>query len=229
MGNTRNKAAPGQVRGLQLLLEDSARHLSDTELLTLLLNSSAAAGRISPELAASGGITRLAAIVTRQRGLTAVQATRILAAIELGRRYLEAPARPGLPLTSPAGALGAFRARMVDLEHEAFACLYLDTRHRVIAFEMLFRGTVDGASVHPREVARRALHHNATALICGHNHPSGAATPSRADWQITSRLREALFLLDIRLLDHLVIGRDGWASMATLGWPGHCREGQESV
>jgi DNA repair protein RadC len=98
-----------------------------------------------------------------------------------------------------------------------FACLFLDNRHRVIAFEELFRGTIDGASVHPREVVKHALHHNAAALILAHNHPSGVAEPSRADVQITRRLVAALGLVDIRVLDHLVIGDTEAVSLAERG------------
>jgi len=98
-----------------------------------------------------------------------------------------------------------------------FACLFLDNRHRVIDFEELFRGTIDGASVHPREVVRRALHHNAAAIILAHNHPSGVAEPSRADVQLTRRLVDSLTLVDVRVLDHVVIGDGGGVSFAERG------------
>ena len=91
-------------------------------------------------------------------------------------------------------------------EREVFACLFLDNRHRLIAYKELFRGTIDGASVHPREVVKSALHHNAAALILAHNHPSGVAEPSQADQRITQRLKDALSLVDIRVLDHFVVG-----------------------
>jgi DNA repair protein RadC len=96
--------------------------------------------------------------------------------------------------------------------------LFLDTRHRAIAFEEMFRGTVDGAEVHPREVVRRALAHNAAALIVGHNHPSGNGEPSAADRAITARLKQSLGLVDILLLDHFVIGDGSPVSLAALGW-----------
>ncbi|VAW93941.1 UPF0758 family protein, partial [hydrothermal vent metagenome] len=95
---------------------------------------------------------------------------------------------------------------------------FLDTRHRVIEFEELFRGTIDGASVHPREVLRRALAHNAAAVILAHNHPSGIAEPSRADRHITERLTDALALVDVRVLDHLVVGDGEVVSFAERGW-----------
>ena len=98
-----------------------------------------------------------------------------------------------------------------------FCCLYLDNRHRLIAFDELFRGTIDGASVHPREVVREALAHNAAALILAHNHPSGVAEPSRADELITQRLRDALALVDIRVLDHLIVAGPETLSFAERG------------
>jgi DNA repair protein RadC len=99
-----------------------------------------------------------------------------------------------------------------------FACLFLDNRHRVLGFEELFRGSIDGASVHPREVVRRCLAHNAAAVILAHNHPSGVAEPSAADRAITQRLRESLELIDVRLLDHFVIGSGTPTSLAQRGW-----------
>jgi len=106
---------------------------------------------------------------------------------------------------------------LAERPFEIFGCLYLDTKHRVIACEDLFTGTIDGASVHPRVVAQRALEHNAAALIAFHQHPSGDPAPSRADEQLTKRLGEALTLLDIRLLDHLVVATGGSVSMAERG------------
>jgi DNA repair protein RadC len=98
-----------------------------------------------------------------------------------------------------------------------FCCLFLDNRHRLMAFEELFRGTIDGASVHPREVVRQALYRNAAAVILAHNHPSGVAEPSQADELITLRLRDALALVDIRVLDHLIVGDNRCVSLAERG------------
>jgi DNA repair protein RadC len=108
-------------------------------------------------------------------------------------------------------------ARLRDLDHEVFACLYLDTRNRVLKYEELFRGTLDGASVHPREVVKQALAQNAAALIFAHNHPSGVAEPSGADERITRRLRDALALVEIRVLDHIVVGDGEAVSFAERG------------
>jgi DNA repair protein RadC len=107
--------------------------------------------------------------------------------------------------------------RFAGLEHEVFCCLYLDNRNRVIACEELFRGTIDGASVHPRAVVKRALIHNAAAIILAHNHPSGVAEPSQADELITRRLKQALALVDIRVLDHLIVADAVVESMAERG------------
>ena len=123
----------------------------------------------------------------------------------------------GEPLTSPEASKEFLRLRLAPLEHEVFACLFLDNRHRVIAFETLFRGTIDGASVYPREVVKTALRHNAAAVIFSHNHPSGVAEPSRADEQITRRLKDALALIDVRVLDHIIVGTEGTISFAERG------------
>jgi DNA repair protein RadC len=114
----------------------------------------------------------------------------------------------GETLTSPQATKDFLRLRLSRFEHEVFAVIFLDNRHRVIAFEEMFRGTIDGASVHPREVVKEALKHNAAAVIFAHNHPSGVAEPSRADESITHRLKDALALVDVRVLDHFVIGDD---------------------
>jgi DNA repair protein RadC len=111
-------------------------------------------------------------------------------------------------LTSPEDSKNYVKLQLGLYEHEVFACLFLDNRHRVIAFEKLFRGTIDGASVYPREVVKAALGHNAAAVIFAHNHPSGVAEPSKADENITQRLKAALELIDVRVLDHLVVGSD---------------------
>ena len=107
--------------------------------------------------------------------------------------------------------------KLVGKESEVFACLFLDNKHRLIQYEELFFGTIDSAAVHPREVVKRALHHNAAAVIAAHNHPSGNSHPSRADENITIRLRDALALVDVRLLDHIVVGHDSQTSLAEMG------------
>jgi DNA repair protein RadC len=124
----------------------------------------------------------------------------------------------GEALADPAGAGAYFARHLRHLPHEVFAMLFLDTRHRVIAYEELFSGTIDGCEVHPREVARRCLQHNAAAVILGHNHPSGNPEPSAADRALTARLKSALALVEVRVLDHFVVGDGTPTSMAMRGW-----------
>jgi DNA repair protein RadC len=111
-----------------------------------------------------------------------------------------------IPMTSPQASKDFVKLKLATYEHEVFACLMLDNRNRVIAFRELFRGTIDGASVYPREVVKQALADNAAAVIFAHNHPSGATEPSQADIAITERLKKALALIDVRVLDHLIVG-----------------------
>lgn len=120
-------------------------------------------------------------------------------------------------LTTPEQTRLFLKARLAAYEHEVFAVLFLDNRHRVIAFEEMFRGTIDGAAVYPREVVKAALRNNAAAVIFSHNHPSGVAEPSPADRAITSRLRDALMLVDVRVLDHIVVGDNEAVSFAERG------------
>ena len=130
---------------------------------------------------------------------------------------LLAPRVLGQILSSPRDAQDFLRAKLARLEHEVFAVLYLDNRHRVLAFEELFRGTINGTAVYPREVVKQSLALNCAAVILVHNHPSGVPEPSTADEVLTSRLKEALLLVDVRVLDHLVIGSDGVVSFADRG------------
>lgn len=118
------------------------------------------------------------------------------------------------PLSDPKVSRNFLRLRIGSLTREVFCCAYLDNRHRVIAFEELFRGTLDGASVHPREVVVAALQHNSAAVIFAHNHPSGVAEPSEADRRLTQRLKGALALVDVRVLDHIVVGATEITSFA---------------
>lgn len=173
-------------------------------------------------LALAGSIAMLAAPVSARcrslNGFGSASRRRLAACLELGRRNLERSAPPGKLLSSPEEAAACFTARLADLPHEVFACVFMDTRHRIICFEPLFRGTLDGAPIYPREVLKRALHHNAAAVIAGHNHPSGDCAPSQADRAITRRLQESLALVDIRLLDHLIVAPGRTQSLARLGW-----------
>jgi DNA repair protein RadC len=120
-------------------------------------------------------------------------------------------------LTSPEATRDYLKLRLYGLPCEVFACLFLDNRHRVIRYEELFKGTIDGASVHPREVVRRVIETTAAAVIFAHNHPSGVAEPSQADLRITQRLKDALALIDVRVLDHMIVGDGAITSLAERG------------
>lgn len=148
-----------------------------------------------------------------------------------GRRYRQAEEREvlevaatllsarviGEVLGSPRDCKEFLRARLAALEYEVFGCLYLNNRHRLLAFEELFRGTLNGTAVYPREIVKRALEHNAAAVILVHNHPAGDPEPSRADEVLTQRLKQAPELVDVRVLDHLVVARCGCSSFAERG------------
>ena len=137
--------------------------------------------------------------------------------VSLAESILRERVERGEPLTDPATVKRWLTTRLSDRSHEVFCVLFFDNRHRIIAFEELFRGTIDGASVHAREVVKEALHHNAAAVIFVHNHPSGIAEPSDADRRLTQRLKDALALLDIRTLDHFVVGGTEVVSFAERG------------
>jgi DNA repair protein RadC len=215
---------PSGERPREKLLAQGGAGLSDAELLAVLLGSGSRgkdAVQLGRELlSASGGLAALlnrAEPARRAAGLGPAKQARLLAALELARRCLGEQLKQIPALQNPRDSGAYLRARLRDLPYEVFGCLYLDNRHRVLAFEELFRGTVDGASVHPREVVRACLRHNACAVIFAHNHPSGVAEPSAADRAITQLLRQALELVGVRVLDHLVIGMGAPVSMAERG------------
>ncbi|NNF40698.1 MAG: DNA repair protein RadC [Woeseiaceae bacterium] len=151
------------------------------------------------------------------QGIGDARLSALRAVPELARRYFAESLPSGQAIRNPADTEAFLTARLRHLDHERFCCLYLDNRHRVLGFEELFRGTIDGTSVYPREVVKEALAINAAAVILAHNHPSGVAEPSRADERITRRLKAALELVDIRLLDHLIIGAGKATSLARRG------------
>lgn len=155
--------------------------------------------------------------LTRVNGIRRAQREALSALPDLARRYYEESLTMGDIIRSPGDTERFLIARLSDLEHELFACLFLDNRHQVLSFEPLFRGTIDGTSVYPREVVKEALKINAAAVILAHNHPSGVAEPSDADERITRRLKAALELVDIRLLDHLIVGHGRVTSLASRG------------
>ena len=216
---------PSTERPREKLLARGAGNLSDAELLAIFLGSGTA-GRDAVAaaralLAEQGGLRRL--LDRDPKGLTALhgigpaRACALAAALELGHRHLAAQLERGEALSDPSAAGRYMAQRLRGLAHEVFAVLYLDTRHRALGFEELFRGSIDGAEVHPRTVVERALAQGAAAVIVGHNHPSGNPEPSAADRAVTARLKQALALVDVRLLDHFVIGDGAPVSMAGRG------------
>jgi DNA repair protein RadC len=217
---------PLNERPREKLLSRGAAALSDAELLAIFLGSGGrgedAVARGRRLLGEHGSLRGLLSLpperLQRLPGIGPAIASRLLAALELGSRHLGEDLARGSAITDPNSAGALFRARLRDRPHEVFACVFLDTRHRMIAFEELFNGGIDGAEVHPREVVRRCISHNAAAVLFGHNHPSGVAEPSAADRAITQRLREALALIDVRVLDHFVVGDGAPVSLAARGW-----------
>lgn len=199
--------------------------LTDAELLGKLLypghshsRSKQRAERLLKGFGSLRGLQIASRLSTCEReGLDDSSAILIRLAHELVRRQLKQSLQRGVSLTSPAMTLEYLQTVLRDRNREIFTCLFLDTRHRVIAAENLFQGSIDGACVYPRVVAERALRLNAAAVIVAHNHPSGVSEPSLADQAITRRLKDALLLLEIRLLDHFVVGDGPPVSMASRG------------
>lgn len=216
---------PAAERPREKLLACGPQALSDAELLAVFFGTGLP-GRNAIELGREllvrhGGLRGLLSLpartLLREAGLGPARAARLLAALELATRHLAAGLDRPDALTHPRHAAEYFRARLRDRQREVFACLFVDTRHRPIAMEELFQGTLDGSEVHPREVVKQALHHNAAAVLFAHNHPSGVSEPSAADRSLTRALREALDLVGVRVLDHFVIG-DEVTSFAERGW-----------
>ena len=212
-------------RPREKLLAKGAAALSDAELLAILLRTGTA-GRSALDVARDvlknfQSLRKLIASDQRrfcaEPGLGPARYAELQAAAEIARRQLSQTMQAGPSLSSPRATRDFLSARLRDLEHEVFCCLYLDRRHRLIQFEELFRGTIDGASVHPREIVKHALQRNSAAIIIAHNHPSGIAEPSQADELITQRVKEALALVDIRLLDHIIVGDGICVSLAERG------------
>ena len=217
---------PLAERPREKLLAQGAATLSDAELLAIFLRTGIK-GKTAVDLARDllkefGGLRQMLGAGQRSfcnhSGLGPAKYAQLQAVLEMGQRHLYETLQRGDSLTNPATTREYLSARLRDHPHEVFACLFLDNRHRVICFEELFRGTINGASVHPREVVKKALHHNAAALILAHNHPSGIAEPSEADRQLTKKLQQALGLVDIRVLDHVVIGDGEAVAFAERGW-----------
>jgi len=216
---------PASERPREKLLRQGATGLSDAELIAVLLGGGLP-GLSAVELAfmlinqfggIRGTLNASSRDLTGMRGIGSTKAAVLLAARECGQRYLRERLQPGVTIGSPADSREFLLATLRDRPHEVFCCLFLDNRHRVLAFDELFRGTIDAAAVYPREIVKQALYRNAAAVILAHNHPSGVAEPSQSDQLITRRIRDALDLVDVRLLDHFVIGDNTTVSLASRG------------
>ncbi len=216
---------PAEERPREKLLERGAEALSDAELLAIFLRTGIR-GKTAVDLAREllGDFGGLRPLLEAERksfcarpGLGASKYAQLQAVLEMGRRHLNETLRRSDSLTDPHTTRQYLSSRLRDYPYEVFAALFLDNRHRIIEYEELFRGTINGASVHPREVVRRSLYHNAAAVIFAHNHPSGIAEPSTADLNLTRQLREALALIEVRVLDHFIVGDESSTSLAERG------------
>ncbi len=216
---------PEDERPREKLLARGAHALSDAELLAVLLRCGTG-GLNAIELAqahivAFGSLRELLTASWRhwdgKAGVGVARYAALQAALELAKRHLRESLKMGVALAAPETTQRFLRAELQHRPYEVFCCLYLDSHHRLIAFEELFRGTTEIAHVHIKEVVRQTLLHNASAVIFAHNHPSGIMEPSRADEDITRRLRQVLALMEVRVLDHLIVGNGGCFSFAEHG------------
>ena len=216
---------PHDDRPREKLLRKGVEALSDAELVAILLRTGLG-GKSAVDLARGmlarfGSLTALlaadVAALTALPGVGPVKYVQLQAALEVARRTLRETLDRGSALSSPQAVRDYLRLTLQARPHEVFAVVFLDAQNRVLAMEELFRGTLTQTSVFPREVVKRALAHNAAAVILAHNHPSGVAEPSRADDALTNALRQTLALVDVKVLDHFVIGAGTAASYAERG------------
>ncbi|MEK6662644.1 MAG: DNA repair protein RadC [Pseudomonadota bacterium] len=216
---------PAQERPRERLLAQGPHALSDAELLAIFLRtgmSGKSAVDLARELLQSfGSLTALThaseAAFCAVPGLGPAKYAQLQAVMEMARRALKEQSKQRDALSSPQAVRDYLRLQLGAREYEVFMAVFLDTQNRVIAIEELFRGSLKETSVYPREVVKRALAHNAAALIFAHNHPSGVAEPSRADEAITQALKQALALVDVRVLDHFIVAAGGGVSLAERG------------
>lgn len=217
---------PAAERPREKLLEQGAASLTDAELLAIFLRTGVT-GKSAVDLARHllgefGSLrTLLEADLTgfsQHLGLGPAKYAQLQAVLEMSRRHLAERLRRDSALESPRAVRDYLKAQLRHEPHEVFGCLFMDAKHRVLAFEVLFRGSIDSASVYPRQVVKRSLANNAAAVILTHNHPSGVSEPSQADRVLTQRLKDALALVEVRVLDHFIVGDGEPLSMAELGW-----------
>ncbi|WP_454562276.1 RadC family protein [Pseudomonas sp. AIG] len=217
---------PAAERPREKLLEQGSGSLSDAELLAIFLRTGVS-GKSAVDLARHllnqfGSLRVLLeadlAAFSEQLGLGPAKYAQLQAVLEMARRHLAERMRKKPALENPQVVRDYLKAMLRHEPHEVFGCLFLDSKHQVLNFEALFRGSIDNTSVHPREVVKRSLANNAAAVILCHNHPSGSTDPSQADRLLTKRLQKALELIDVRVLDHFIIGDGEPLSMAECGW-----------
>ena len=216
---------PAQERPRERLLAQGPHALSDAELLAIFLRtgvSGKSAVDLARELLQSfGGLTALLhaseEVFCAVPGLGPAKYAQLQAVMEMARRALKEQSKQRDALNSPQAVRDYLRLQLGSREYEVFVVVFLDTQNRVVAIEELFRGSLKETSVYPREVVKRALAHNAAAVIFAHNHPSGVAEPSRADEAITQALKQALALVDVRVLDHFIVAAGGGVSLAERG------------
>ena len=219
------KDLPADCRPREKLLARGANALSDSELLALLLRSGTAgkgvlqlAQELLDRFGGLAGLLHTGAEELRQiKGLGPAKRTEVVAVLELARRALLQPLQTRAVLESPQVVRQALQLQLGSLTHEVFAVMFLDSQHRLIRIEEMFRGTLSQTSVYPREVVLRALTLQASAVVLAHNHPSGCAQASRADQALTQALKSALALVDVRVLDHFVVTATEAQSMAEQG------------
>lgn len=205
---------PAEDRPREKLLHRGSAALTDAELLAIFLRTGTtgkSAVTLARELLEEFGSLKALLNADQQHfcsghGLGAAKYAQLQAVLEMAKRHFKEILQRGNALTSPEITKAYLSAHLRGYTYEVFACLFLDNQHRVIQLDELFKGTIDGTSVYPREVVKQALYYNAAAVIFAHNHPSGITQPSQADKQITEKLRQALALFDIRVLDHFIIG-----------------------
>lgn len=217
---------PAAERPREKLLEHGSSSLSDAELLAIFLRTGVS-GKSAVDLARHlltefGSLRALLEAdlrgFCRHLGLGPAKFSQLQAVLEMSRRHLAERLRRDSALESPQAVRDYLKSLLRHEPHEVFGCLFLDSKHRMLAFEVLFRGSIDSASVYPRQVVKRALTQNAAAVIFCHNHPSGISEPSQADRTLTKRLIQALDLIEVRVLDHFIIGDGQPLSMVEHGW-----------
>jgi DNA repair protein RadC len=218
------KDLPADARPREKLLARGPQALSDVELLAILLRTGMAGKNVfqlSEELLGPDGIAGLLNATVQSlkmiKGLGPAKQAELLAVFEMARRALSQRLKEREAFHTPGAVKQYLQLQLAHKNHEVFAVLFLDHQNRMLAMEELFRGTLSQTSVYPREVVLRALHHQAAAVVLSHNHPSGSVQPSRADEHLTQTLKAALALVDVRVLDHIIVGQGQALSMAEQG------------